>query len=239
MLLLTAILLGLASSLHCVGMCGPIVMSIPFLHFKKNKYFAMAIYHTGRLFVYALLGIFSGSVGALMSLVGFEQWMSIIAGAFLVLIFFIPKIKNAMEKKLASPVNKIQTSLGKYLFQPTYSSVTLMGMLNGILPCGMVYAALVAATAAGSTGESMLYMVFFGVGTLPLLLACTIGFSALGTQFKNQFRKWAPYGTLVIGLLFILRGLNLGVPYVSPHFEEKTKTMNCCHVKNTADANPH
>lgn len=229
MLLLTSILLGLMSSLHCLGMCGPIVMKVPFLHFEKSKYLAMIIYHAGRILVYSLLGIFSGSIGALMSVVGFEQWMSINAGVFLVLLFFIPKIKNALEKKISVPVNKIQSALGKYLFQPTYSSVTLMGMLNGILPCGMVYAALVASTAAGSLAGSMTYMVFFGLGTLPLLLTCSIGFSALGTQFKNQFRKWAPYGTLIIGLLFVLRGLNLGIPYVSPHFEEKTKTMDCCH----------
>ncbi|MFM7023724.1 MAG: sulfite exporter TauE/SafE family protein [Flavobacteriales bacterium] len=231
MLLLTAILLGLASSLHCVGMCGPIVMNVPFLSFGNNKFFAIALYHAGRIFVYALLGIFSGSIATALSFAGLQQWISILAGGFLLLLFFIPKIKNVMEKKLTAPVNRIYGTFSKYFFQPTYSSVALMGAVNGILPCGMVYAALTASTAGGSVPESMLYMAFFGIGTLPLLLACSAGLSFLGTSFRNQFRKWAPYGTLVIGILFVLRGMNLGIPYVSPHFEEKTKTVNCCHHK--------
>jgi sulfite exporter TauE/SafE len=232
MLFLSAILLGLASSLHCVGMCGPIVVNVPFLKFQKGKFLAMGIYHSGRIFTYALLGIFSGSLGALMSLAGFQQWMSIVAGSFLVLLFFIPKIKNNLEKKVATPVNKIYAAARKYLFQPTFSSVAMMGLLNGILPCGMVYAALVASTAAGSIAGAMSYMAFFGLGTLPLLLTCSISLSFAGNSFKNKFKKWAPYGTLVIGVLFVLRGMNLGIPYVSPHFEEKTKTMNCCHIKS-------
>ncbi len=227
----TAILLGLVSSLHCVGMCGPIIMNVPFLHFERSKYWAMATYHFSRILIYFLLGIFSGSIGAAISIAGFQQWLSIIAGAFLLLLFLIPKIKNILEKKLNSPVNKIYSSVGEYLFKPTFSSVALMGLVNGILPCGMVYAALIASTAAGSVGGSMLYMVFFGLGTLPLLLSCSVGISFLGNSFRNRFRKIAPYGTLIIGILFVLRGLNLGIPYVSPHFEEKTKRMECCHKK--------
>lgn len=231
MIFLSAILLGLASSLHCVGMCGPIVMNVPFLRFEKSKYLAMFTYHASRILVYTLLGVFAGSIGELMALAGFQQWMSLLAGAFLLLLFFLPTIKNAMEKKLAKPVNKIYGVFGKYLFQPTFSSVALMGLVNGILPCGMVYAAMVGATAAGSVLGSMTFMLLFGVGTLPLLLLCSVSLSFLGNQFRNKFRKWAPYGTLVIGLLFVLRGLNLGIPYVSPHFEEKTQKMECCHRK--------
>ena len=236
MIILTAILLGLASSLHCVGMCGPIIMNVPFLHFERSKYLAMGTYHCSRILVYSLLGVFSGSIGAAISLAGFQQWMSIVAGAFLLLLFFIPKIKTLLEKKLNSPVNKIYSSVGKYLFKPTFSSLALMGLVNGILPCGMVYVALVASTAAGSVGGSMMYMAFFGLGTLPLLLTCSIGISLLGNAFRNKFRTIAPYGTLIIGILFVLRGLNLGIPYVSPHFEEKTKKMECCSKKNSANS---
>jgi len=111
----------------------------------------------------------------------------------------------------------------------TYYSVFLIGLLNGLLPCGLVYIALAGAIVSSGPYEGALYMFLFGLGTIPVLLSATLAGNVIGTRFRNMVKKSVPYFILLIAVLFILRGLNLGIPYISPKMEAKKNHPACCH----------
>ncbi|MFD2145415.1 sulfite exporter TauE/SafE family protein [Mucilaginibacter antarcticus] len=91
-----------------------------------------------------------------------------------------------------------------------------IGMLNGLLPCGFVYLAMVGALNTPSSFTAAQYMFWFGAGTLPLMLLATIGSGFMGYSFRRRINKAIPYVMVCLGCWFILRGLNLNIPYLSP-----------------------
>ena len=90
------------------------------------------------------------------------------------------------------------------------------GILNGFLPCGFVYLALVGAINTGSVWQSAQYMFWFGIGTLPLMLLATISSGLMTVSLRRKFNRVIPYFMLCLGLWFVLRGLSLNIPYLSP-----------------------
>ncbi|MCA9002730.1 MAG: sulfite exporter TauE/SafE family protein, partial [Planctomycetes bacterium] len=104
-----------------------------------------------------------------------------------------------------------------------------LGLLNGLLPCGLVYVALAGAMAAGSASQGAVYMGLFGLGTVPMLLAIALGGPCLLRLVpRRQLRLAVPAAALLVGALFLVRGLDLGIPGLSPKFEESTQTLSCC-----------
>ena len=105
-----------------------------------------------------------------------------------------------------------------------------LGIINGFLPCGLVYIALAASMAAGDIGQSVLYMIVFGIGTFPVML----GISLLGNYIKPVLRrriyKLVPLFVVILGLLLILRGLNIGIPYISPELDHSGDTAGQIEV---------
>jgi len=215
-----ALLLGLISSLHCVGMCGPIAIMLPVDHNNPAKKVTQLLtYHIGRITAYASIGLLFGFIGSGFYLAGIQQHLSIIAGVFMIVIILIPErifAKYNFSKPLFKIISSVKSALGKQFKNKSYKSLFTIGVLNGFLPCGLVYAALFGAIAMQDVTLGMLYMVLFGLGTVPLM-SLTIYFKELITlPIRNKIQKAIPYMVVLIGTLFILRGLGLGIPYISP-----------------------
>lgn len=219
-MLYSALILGLISSLHCVGMCGPIAMMLPVDRNNEAKRVTQIItYHLGRLTAYASIGLIFGLLGRGFFLAGLQQKMSIIIGVIMIIVVLIPEKKFAnynFSKPIYKIISKVKSNLGAQFKNKSYKSLFTIGLLNGFLPCGMVYVALFGAIAMQSAIYGVLYMLLFGLGTMPLMTIVVYINSLLKLPFRNKIQKAIPYVAVVIGVLFILRGLGLGIPYISP-----------------------
>ncbi|MEN9298874.1 MAG: hypothetical protein RLZZ429_1187 [Bacteroidota bacterium] len=228
-LLISSLLLGLASSLHCVGMCGPLVMSVPVQHLPEGKKVTgIFLYQFGRIGTYVLLGVIAGLVGWRMYAAGFQQLFSIILGVLILLLlsgrFFLNKLHGN---------NWLNKSVSRLMFwaieTQTPSGMFLMGAANGLLPCGMVYIALTGAMATGTVSGAAIFMGSFGIGTLPALLALALWGVKLSLQTRRTMQKMVPYVVAVTGILLIIRGLNLNIPYLSPLLLDRSINTVSCH----------
>jgi sulfite exporter TauE/SafE len=219
-MLYTAFLFGLISSFHCIGMCGPIAMMLPVDRNNPAKKVTQVItYHLGRLSAYGSIGLLFGLLGRGFFLAGIQQQLSIFIGVAMILIILIPEKVFAnynFSKPIFRVISKIKQTLGSHFKNKSYKSLFIIGLLNGFLPCGMVYVALFGAIAMQSASLGVLYMVLFGLGTVPMMSSVVYINSYLTVGLRNKIQKVIPYIGIIIGVLFILRGLGLGIPYVSP-----------------------
>lgn len=225
-----AFAMGLAGSLHCAGMCGPIVWVLPFQLLKGyRKWVGVALYHIARISVYAAMGLVLHSFSSLFQ-PQVQQYVSVGLGILMLIagvISFIPN-RNVVSLPWAEAVKK---QLGKFIGRPSVSALFMSGLLNGLLPCGLVYMALSAATTAHTALQSVGLMYAFGAGTLPVLVSLTILKNKVAFLRTQHIRKLVPVVMLVFGCLFVLRGMNLGIPYLSPHVEVAHNEVkaSCCH----------
>ncbi|MXN90104.1 sulfite exporter TauE/SafE family protein [Flavobacterium sp. Sd200] len=216
----SALILGLISSLHCIGMCGPIAMMLPVDH--KNpakKALQIMLYHAGRLTAYGSLGLAFGVLGRGFYLAGMQQQVSIIAGIVMITVVLLPErifARYNFSKPVYRIISKIKTNLGSQFKKRSYKALFVTGMLNGYLPCGLVYAALFGAIAMQNIPIGIVYMLLYGVGTIPLMSIVVYASGFIKAPFRNSMAKVVPYAAVVIGMLFIVRGLGLGIPYLSP-----------------------
>ena len=219
-MLYSAFIFGLISSLHCIGMCGPIALMIPVDRTNPAKKTTQIItYHLGRLTAYASIGLVFGLVGKGFFLAGIQQRLSVFIGVAMIITILTPERVLAnynFSKPVYRLISKIKSSLGKQFKNKSYQSLFTIGLLNGFLPCGMVYVALFGAIAMQNVPFGILYMLLFGIGTIPMMSSVTYLNSIMTVSFRNKIQKAIPYVGVVIGILFILRGLGLGIPYVSP-----------------------
>ena len=226
-------LMGLLGSVHCIGMCGPLVMALP-LSNKTNlqKWGSLFLYHFGKISSYSLLGVLLGLFGSQLPLYGVQENLSIVMGSIMVLYVvyvFIIKSKKTTGGKvffnfLYTPIVKKLADLFK---QRNNSSYYLIGILNGLLPCGMVYLALTSALATQDVIQGGLLMAFFGLGTIPALIMVAMGGQYFGVVFRRKLQRLLPIFIFSMGLLLILRGMNLGIPYVSPRLGVGVDKITC------------
>lgn len=219
-MLYTAFIFGLISSFHCIGMCGPIAMMLPVDRDNQAKKVTQIItYHLGRLSAYASIGLVFGLVGRGLFLAGMQQKLSIFIGVAMILVILIPE-KVFAQYNFSKPVfvliSKVKSTLGKQFKNKSYKSLFTIGLLNGFLPCGMVYVALFGAIAMQNESYGVLYMILFGLGTVPMMSSVVYLQSFLTVPVRNKIQKAIPYVAVAMGIAFILRGLGLGIPYVSP-----------------------
>ena len=219
-MLYTAFLFGLISSFHCIGMCGPIALMLPVDRTNQTKKVVQFItYHLGRLSAYAVIGLVFGLLGKGLFLAGIQQKLSIFIGVLMIVVILIPErvvARYNFSKPVFIFISKIKTSLGKQFKNKSYKSLFTIGLLNGFLPCGMVYVALFGAIAMQSESFGVLYMILFGLGTVPMMSSIVYLKSFLTIPIRNKIQKVIPFVAIIIGILFIFRGLGLGIPYISP-----------------------
>jgi uncharacterized protein len=219
-ILLSALVLGIMGSFHCAGMCGPIAVALP-LHGNTlaQKIFGGTLYNIGRTSTYGIMGALFGMLGQGIHLLGFQQKVSVVMGALMIISVLFPALfrnRFSFEKSWFSAVGKLKRSIGKLFAVRSFQSLFFIGLLNGLLPCGLVYIAIAGAIGTGSAVQGTLYMILFGLGTIPMLLTISVAGNMMGLALRNHINKLIPVLVVVVGLLFILRGLDLGIPYLSP-----------------------
>jgi sulfite exporter TauE/SafE len=224
----SALFLGLASSLHCVGMCGPIALTLPVGRLSFNqKILSISLYNIGRVITYTLLGLLIGGLGYGLSLFKWQQTFSILLGVML-LLTLLPYYKYKLTL-LPFYFSKLKQILTNALSRDTNKFFFITGLANGLLPCGAIYIALAGALSANRLDYGMLYMLFFGIGTFPLMFLVNLYSGQFKTKLLFNFKNIIPILTLVMALLLILRGLNLDIPFLSPNFHStvSTDTLSC------------
>jgi hypothetical protein len=234
MIIVEGLMLGLLGSAHCAGMCGPIAIAMPL---KNGAWFARItgalLYNLGRTITYALLGLIFGLAGMGLSMGGVQQWVSIIMGILMILSVILPVLfgRISVFDRLIGKIAGYFTGYFKRIFSwHSYFSLLVIGILNGFLPCGLVYIALAGALATADWISGIFYMALFGLGTIPMLLVLNLAGNVLSQYMRTLFRKIIPYFIILIGILFILRGMNLGIKYISPKLvKESTTRVECCH----------
>jgi sulfite exporter TauE/SafE len=235
-MLYTALILGLLGSFHCVGMCGPIAFLLPLDRENKvTRILQLSSYHFGRILTYSLLGLLFGIAGTTFHFFGIQQQLSIGIGILMILSILAPTQltnKFSLTRPVYKLVGKVKSALGKELKKRDPETFFIIGFLNGLLPCGLVYMAVFGAIALGNPLQGSVYMALFGIGTIPLMTTAIYLGNFLTIKLKQRILKVIPVVVVVIGLLFILRGLGLGIPYLSPSemvAVEQISSQQECH----------
>ncbi|MFN3760952.1 MAG: sulfite exporter TauE/SafE family protein [Algoriphagus aquaeductus] len=216
-MLWTALVLGFLGSFHCVGMCGPIALAVGGSSSKKFL-FNKILYNLGRSLTYAILGLVVGGLGFSLALAGIQQGISVSMGILVVLLSLSYKKADQFLAipALSGVVRWIKAKLSFFLKSGSKTAFFSTGLINGLLPCGMVYMALVVAMGMQSPIQGAWYMLFFGLGTIPMLMALMVSGSLLPAIRRQQIQKVIPYFGIVVGILMVFRGLGLGIPGLSP-----------------------
>ena len=234
---ITPLTIGLIGSFHCIVMCGPIVVALPLKkHNLISKIAGAVLYNSGRVITYSILGILFGLLGQGIHMAGFQQWTSILLGIAMIISVLFPFVfreKITIGNLFTGFSARLITRLRKLFTDRSYFSLLMIGLLNGLLPCGLVYVAIAGAIGSGTVLSGAIFMMLFGIGTIPLLLVATLASDAIGQRVRSKMQKVVPYFVFLLGVLFILRGMSLGIPFISPTTEKlephiKVEKGSCC-----------
>ncbi|MDX9791081.1 MAG: sulfite exporter TauE/SafE family protein [Candidatus Kapaibacterium sp.] len=227
--------LGILGSFHCLGMCGPIAMAIPHRSTGKTGVaLESLVYNFGRVATYTIMGLLLGIIGAPLRLSGFQEYVSIATGILMLLFLIIPRKYYSGVNDIrffGSIVKKIKSQFQQFFKSKSILSLFILGLLNGLLPCGLVYIALAGSFASGGIIESGLYMTAFGIGTVPMMALIYFSKNLLTINFRKKLTKAIPYGVAIVAVLMIMRGMSLGIPLISPELPDKVvgEAPACCH----------
>lgn len=231
--LISGFTVGAAGSFHCMGMCGPLSMALPTHHLSAlQKFTSLLLYQFGRIVTYSFIGLLFGLAGRRIYITGYQQWFSIGAGVLITLLAVLyfgwkKNIHLSFFNRFYSTVQGVIVKILKSSTGP--GSFFLLGMANGLLPCGMVYIALASTLSFAEIGESVGFMAMFGAGTLPAMMAIAYAGQAMKFEFRKTLRSLVPFMILSMGVLLILRGLNLGIPFISPQLAQSAGQAIICH----------
>jgi hypothetical protein len=222
----TAFVLGLFGSLHCAGMCGPLALALPPGEGAGARFLlGRLFYNGGRVITYCLMGMVFGLVGKSLVLAGIQRWASIALGVAL-LAGLLSSRKLALWRPVMALLERVKARMSGLLRQRSLLSLGALGLLNGLLPCGLVYVACAGATMEDGLMAGARYMALFGAGTVPMMLAISLSGRLVPVSLRLQLRKAIPVSVFCLATLLILRGLSLGIPYVSP---DLAGGGACCH----------
>lgn len=238
-LIAPAFALGLAGSLHCVGMCGPLALSLPVSHTGNlSRISGGLIYNSGRIFSYAIIGLLFGSLGSLVIATRWQSSLSVALGIIILLYLFIGgrflpgKISSGYFKVftfLNKPFLLLRQQLGRLFQSKKLSSLFFIGILNGFLPCGLVYMALSSSVITASSLNGGMFMLLFGLGTFPMMFATVLLGNFFNQSLRRKIYKAVPALLFFMAVLLILRGMNLGIPFISPEITDNHSSSIECH----------
>ena len=218
--ILTAFFIGFFGSLHCIGMCGPIAIALPVPNSSNISFVTgRMLYNIGRVVSYSMLGAVFGLLGGRIALAGAQQFVSIALGVIIIIAVLLPQkqknffIQHSATQKIVQP---IKSNIGVLFKKANFSVMFLIGILNGFLPCGFVYSGLAGAIASGDAISGIAVMMLFGLGTVPAMFAASVFEKFINIGIRTKLRKATPYLAIVLAVIFIMRGMNLGIPYLSP-----------------------
>jgi sulfite exporter TauE/SafE len=230
-----AFIIGALGSFHCIGMCGPIAMAVPLGRNGGVQGLSRGlIYNLGRIFTYSVLGLIVGLLGQRLALGGYQQALSITIGILILLGVILPRqLTKHVDptSTMATVLMKARSTFGAAMRSQSLLGPLTLGLMNGLLPCGMVYVGLAGALAVGDAMDSAMFMAAFGMGTLPMMIAVHLAGDLISVNLRSRIRGMLPYAMAVMGILFVLRGMGLGVPYISPSFNTTTGGVEQCHAQ--------
>jgi hypothetical protein len=234
--IIAAISLGFLGSLHCIGMCGPIALALP-VHHKApyEKLFSILFYNWGRIVTYSLFGVLFGSIGQSFRFFGYQQIFSILIGVLILILLLLSRFFPLAGSGTYQLFNSVKNKMAWLFHKHGMHSFFSIGLLNGLLPCGMVYVAIAGAAATGSVYKGALFMAVFGAGTLPLMMALNYFGHIANNRIRNLLRQAVPFTVGIMAILLILRGANIGISYISPKIADnagegkKEQVLKCCH----------
>jgi sulfite exporter TauE/SafE len=238
--LVAGLTLGLLGSFHCVGMCGPIALTL-LLHEENfaKKLSGGLLYNLGRTVTYGLMGTVFGLVGQGFKLAGFQKWVSIIMGTAMILSVLTPALLNKLKGKNEFPFSAwVRERLAVLLSKKSFGRLFFIGLFNGLLPCGLVYMAIAGSIATTDLYFGIWFMILFGLGTMPMLLIVSMAGGVISISLRNRINRIIPYAVVLIGVLFIFRGLSLGIPLISPPSEKLNPAIHQ-HVNSDSTYEPH
>ncbi len=233
--ILAGLVIGFVGSFHCIGMCGPIALALPIPNSSNISFFTgRAFYNIGRALTYSIMGAVFGLLGGRIIFSGLQQTLSITLGLIILIIIFLPsryKQKIYSSKYIRQINQPIRKAIGILFKKGTFSSLFLIGALNGFLPCGFVYLGLAGAAATGDAINGGAFMFLFGLGTFPAMFAASIFGKFINLDVRKKISKVTPVFAVVLAVIFILRGMNLGIPFVSPNLNAQTESSQNfdCH----------
>ena len=230
---LTAFAIGALGSFHCIGMCGPIALSVPMAGKTGIAGIIRGLaYNLGRVLTYAILGLIVGFLGKQLVFGNFQQGLSIAVGVLIIAFVILPKtITNKLDptSKFVQVFVKLKGTFQGLFRSKSPTGPLFLGLINGLLPCGLVYVGLAGALAMADPFSSALFMAAFGLGTVPMMITVILAGDLISVQWRAKVRKLMPVMFVIMGTLFILRGMNLGIPYVSPKIDDKQGSEVICH----------
>lgn len=225
--------LGAAGSLHCVGMCGPLSLALPVNYLSNTrKFFSLLFYQFGRIITYSIIGLLFGLAGRRIYIAGYQQWFSIGMGILVLTLAFLYFLqqKTIHLKFLNRFYFFVQQQISRLLRSATgLSGFLLLGMANGLLPCGMIYIALATTLSFTEVSQSVSFMAMFGAGTLPAMLLVGYAGQLIKPNWRISLQKLIPVFISLMGVLLILRGMNLGIPFISPDLPFSPGDPVVCH----------
>jgi len=230
--LIAGLTFGLISSLHCVGMCGPLSLALPIQYlYKSQRILALFLYQIGRIATYSSLGLLFGLAGHKVYLAGFQQWFS--AGMGVLILFLLAQYWIFRRRLQPGFLTRFYVAVQKLMMAILkgrgITPFLFFGMANGFLPCGMVYIALAGALITTQVQQSVLFMAMFGMGTMPAMVVVSFFGQFFGVRLRNSFRRIVPLLMSVVALLLIMRGMNLGIPFISPVLQSSQSPVAGCH----------
>ena len=212
-----AFLIGMGGSVHCVGMCGPIALALPVknLHFNAVLINRL-VYNLGRVATYATMGFVIGAVGLGAQLIGIQKYLSVLLGVCLIIyiIFFASRFPLLSRLKVFNGLLvKIKLLIKRKMSMTGKRNNFFIGMLNGLLPCGLVYVALVNSLLVSSPWEGFIFMAVFGLGTLPALFILPFATRIFSFRPWVNVKKIVPFLIFGLGVFLIIRGINFDNPF--------------------------
>jgi hypothetical protein len=232
--IMSGFVVGVLGSLHCVGMCGPLALALPVPGGGAGVFvLGRALYNGGRALTYALLGAAAGSLGRFVVLAGWQQGLSLVAGGALLLSVLAPSAFALLSSRFGSfprLTGILRESLSGLFQRRSVGVLFIIGLLNGLLPCGFVYVGLAAAATTGGVLPAALFMAGFGLGTMPVMFGLSLAGRRIGPALRRRLSILTPAVTVALALIIILRGLGLGIPYVSPVLPRQAGSAEapCC-----------
>lgn len=200
-----AFITGLFGSFHCIGMCGGINGGFT-LGYGRSNLLPLLAYHASRITMYTLFGVIGALLGRVVvqtGIIGKTQGLLMILSGIIVVFLGLSLLRIPKPTRtIAIPVNfTIQSERAKPPLNPFVA-----GLLNGLVPCGLVFSVAVKAAATAEPLHAGLLMLAFGAGTLPAMGAISLLGSAIGTRLRGGLARLAGVAVILLGLWTIYEG---------------------------------
>ncbi len=206
----TAFIVGLFGSFHCVGMCGPIAMALPGTDNSISlQLFRKSLYNLGRIFTYSLLGGVIGLAGHAISFAGLQRPLSIILGLLIITGSFLPMLSSSgiqQLKVVQQFFSWLRQKIKQQMNRRGNSTMLVIGLLNGLLPCGFVYVGLAGSLTTESALGGMSYMALFGLGTFPAMMLMAMVPNLISLKMRQRINRFLPVLAILLGCYLIYRG---------------------------------